>query len=78
MNNLLGSFAVVLLIAMGFLIDNERGEDMTIRVAVIHLLDASDEIQDLVGKGAIDMDKAIKLRGEIIKVIEGLEDASAK
>lgn len=71
----IGSMAITLLIILGFLIHDERGNEMEVRQAVVHLLEASDEIQELAFNNVIDMDYSIKVREDIKKVIEDLHEA---
>ncbi len=71
----IGSMAITLLIILGFLIHDERRNNMEVRQAIVHLLEASDEIQELAFNNVIDMDDSIKIREDIKKVIEDLHEA---
>ena len=74
-DKIIGVVLISLLLTLGFLIDNERGNKMEVRQAVIHLLEASDEVQELAGTNIISIDEAIKIKEDIKKVIESLYEA---
>ena len=74
-DSVLGVVFISLLLTLGFLIDDERRNNMEVRQAVVHLLDASDEVQELAAQNVIDMDDSIKIREDIKKVIESLHEA---